>query len=576
MRSLLSLTAALFAGQISSAAMAYMPSPLVHAPAQSEPYLTRLAESADFASLYAQLKNADGVTFDNFPLSSTRVATLDLRRFDVLKPGGKVLDGSTGQELARPDVVLLRGTANGDPNSSVFLSLSRYGHQGWVSVGGEQYILSSGPANGNKVPVIYRAGDIPEGVMTLEGLSCGGALAPVPGQLPGIPKSFGPAGPTPQGTCRTVEIAVETDFEYTNVIAGFGGDPAASAAYITTLFGGINEIYMREFSTQVVVSYMRVFSTDTDPYPPMTNVPNRLDEFQAEWNAHQAGVDRNLSHMLTAARVGGVGGIAYLSVVCNTEYGYGVSGYINGFFPYPLENNNRQNWDIVVTSHEIGHNFNAPHTHNTEPPIDLCAYGDCTQAEHGTIMSYCHTCPAGPGSLGGMLNIALDMHPRIINEFVLPFLDYLATEQICSLGGDGPMITQNPADTEAPVGGTAMFGVGVTGAPTLRFQWYHDGAIMLGATQQTLIIDPVALTSAGGYDVVVMNDCGEAHSGVGILTVSGMCYDDFNRDGVVDFFDYLDFVAAFSVESPSADVNADAIVDFFDYLDFVAQFSEGC
>ena len=531
---------------------------------------------SDFSQVYAGLKTADVVRFDNFPLSTTRVATLDLKRFEVLTAGGKIVDGSTGRELARPDVVLLRGTANGDPSSSVFLSLSRHGHQGWVSIGGEQYILSSGPANGAKVPVIYRLGDIPDGAMPIESLNCGGALAQVPGQLPGIPKNLAPAGPTPQGTCRVVEISVETDFEYTNVITGFGGDPTASAAYITTLFGGINEIYTREFSTQIVVPFMRVFSTDTDPYPPMTNVPNRLDEFQAEWNANQTGVDRNLSHMLTAARVGGVGGIAYLSVVCNSEYGYGVSGYINGFFPYPLEDNHRQNWDIVVTSHEIGHNFNAPHTHNTEPPIDLCAYGDCSNAQNGTIMSYCHTCPTGPGSLGGMLNISLDMHPRIINEFVLPFLDYLATEQICSLGGDGPMITQNPADTTAPVGGSAAFGVGVSGAPPLRFQWYHDGAIMLGATHQTLIIDPVTLTSAGGYDVVVMNDCGEAQSGVGILTVSGRCYDDFNADGVVDFFDYLDFVAAFSVESPTADVNADGIVDFFDYLDFVAQFSEGC
>ncbi len=576
MRSLATLVAALCAGQIAGSALAFMPSPLVHAPVQSEPYLTRLAESADFANMFAQLKNADEVTFDNFPVSMTRVVTLDLKRFEVLKAGGKIIDGSTGRELPRPEVVLLRGTVNGDPSSSVFLSLSRYGHQGWVSIGGEQYILSSGPANGNKVPVIYRAVDIPESVMTLENPTCGGALAAVPGQLPGIPKNLAPAGPMPQGSCRTVDIAVESDYEYTNVITGFEGDPVASAAYVTTLFGGINEIYLREFSTQIVIPYVRVFSQDTDPYPPMTNVPDRLDQFLTEWNANQGTVDRKLGHMLTAARVGGVGGIAYLSVVCNTEYGYGVSGYINGYFPYPLENNNRQNWDIVVTSHEIGHNFNAPHTHNTEPPIDLCAYGDCSQAEHGTIMSYCHTCPTGPGSLGGMLNISLDMHPRIINEFVVPFLDYLTAEQICPLAGSGPVITENPVDTQAPVGGAAAFGVGASGAPPLRYQWYFNGSPILGATQQTLAIDPVALTSAGGYMVVVSNDCGDAQSTEAQLTVSGMCHDDYNSDGVVDFFDYLDFVAAFAMELPSADVNGDGVVDFFDYLDFLVEFVEGC
>ena len=54
------------------------------------------------------------------------------------------------------------------------------------------------------------------------------------------------------------------------------------------------------------------------------------------------------------------------------------------------------------------------------------------------------------------------------------------------------------------------------------------------------------------------------------------CPADFNNDGVVDFFDYLDFVDAFSNNQPSADFNSDSIIDFFDYLDFVDAFSAGC
>jgi DNA-binding beta-propeller fold protein YncE len=54
------------------------------------------------------------------------------------------------------------------------------------------------------------------------------------------------------------------------------------------------------------------------------------------------------------------------------------------------------------------------------------------------------------------------------------------------------------------------------------------------------------------------------------------CPADFNQDGTVDFFDYLDFVAAFDTENPSADFNGDNTVDFFDYLDFVAAFDIGC
>jgi hypothetical protein len=51
---------------------------------------------------------------------------------------------------------------------------------------------------------------------------------------------------------------------------------------------------------------------------------------------------------------------------------------------------------------------------------------------------------------------------------------------------------------------------------------------------------------------------------------------DFNDDGKPDFFDYLDFVHAFAIESIRADINRDGIVDFFDYLDFVGIYSGGC
>jgi hypothetical protein len=54
------------------------------------------------------------------------------------------------------------------------------------------------------------------------------------------------------------------------------------------------------------------------------------------------------------------------------------------------------------------------------------------------------------------------------------------------------------------------------------------------------------------------------------------CPADFNGDAVVDFFDYLDFVAAWSIGDPAGDFNGDSSVDFFDYLDFVAAFDAGC
>lgn len=61
-----------------------------------------------------------------------------------------------------------------------------------------------------------------------------------------------------------------------------------------------------------------------------------------------------------------------------------------------------------------------------------------------------------------------------------------------------------------------------------------------------------------------------------VLSDFSGCQADFNNDGFLDFFDYLDFVAAFAGNQTNADFNGDTVVDLFDYLDFVAAFAAGC
>ena len=61
-----------------------------------------------------------------------------------------------------------------------------------------------------------------------------------------------------------------------------------------------------------------------------------------------------------------------------------------------------------------------------------------------------------------------------------------------------------------------------------------------------------------------------------VLDTFTICAADFNRDGSIDFFDYLDFVNAFTSNAAGADFNRDGSTDFFDYLDFVDAFTSGC
>ena len=58
------------------------------------------------------------------------------------------------------------------------------------------------------------------------------------------------------------------------------------------------------------------------------------------------------------------------------------------------------------------------------------------------------------------------------------------------------------------------------------------------------------------------------------------CLADFNRDGFVDFFDYLNYVSCFEGDGcgpgNDADANNDGFIDFFDYIEFVEAFETGC
>ncbi len=92
----------------------------------------------------------------------------------------------------------------------------------------------------------------------------------------------------------------------------------------------------------------------------------------------------------------------------------------------------------------------------------------------------------------------------------------------------------------------------------------HNNAIYVGGKFERYYNDSFETEWHATYNVAKWIPC------------APLCSADFNQDGVLDFFDYLDFVAAFAVQDPSADFNADSVIDFFDYLDFVQAFAVGC
>ena len=162
-----------------------------------------------------------------------------------------------------------------------------------------------------------------------------------------------------------------------------------------------------------------------------------------------------------------------------------------------------------------------------------------------------------------------------------------ATSETASLTVNlAPTISVPPVTHRAIVGRPTTFTVSATGTPAPTYQWRKggvdltDGGSISGATTTTLSINPVAMTDAGSYDVVVANSCDTATSTAVTLWLAG----DMNCDGLISYADVNPFVLALNSQSSyeaqhpgcfwlHADTNGDGAVNYGDINPFVALLS---
>lgn len=361
---------------------------------------------------------------------------------DVLLPGGarvdldlEVIPTSTAgtkrivmqrgrlqssRTLGTDETIALGGTVLGDPDGEAFIAFGPVGIEGWIRHRGVVVGLSDGPRNG--VPMAVRLDSLPpldpallDNFCGTDQLTDGPRPNPRPVVAGDLPDMGGVAG-LGESPCRRLRLAFETDTEFLGL---FGGDVDGATSYISTLCAAMSFIYSRDVDTIIVPSWVRLWVGE-DPWN-SGNTGDQLSQFRNYWQSNEGGVSRDLAHFLSGRGLGG--GVAWLPGVCGS-FAYGVSANLNGSFPYPVSNNNGSNWDLMVVSHEIGHNCGAPHTHSIG--VDDCAGGDCSVTPNGTIMSYCHTCP------GGLANMRMEFCPENIANITATFesvsCDYVITE----------------------------------------------------------------------------------------------------------------------------------------------------
>ena len=230
-------------------------------------------------------------------------------------------------------------------------------------------------------------------------------------------------------------VAVETDYEY---FVRLGSDADAASRYMADLFAFISGMYESEVDTALTLSYLSLWEDSDDPWN-QTGTSCALSEFGYFWNTQRQDVDRSIAHFVSGKNMGG--GIAWVGVVCSGGWNgsancpglpttgpfggaYGVSANIRGHFNPEAP---ASVWDMTVIAHEIGHNFNSPHTHcyggigGNSNPVDRCfseSRAGCHNGERqlpgpagqgsGTIMSYCHLLGGGQSNIAPTLGLG---HP---------------------------------------------------------------------------------------------------------------------------------------------------------------------
>ena len=447
----------------------------------------------------------------DWPVAPETRRDVILTRHEIYAPDAKIfrVDGKGLTEVPRSNLALYWGTAADDDQVRVFLALdpATGAIQSFTQMRDGLYELRPAPGKAGQqivaAPEALGVGNGSLGVPAVPATPAISATAPhwSCGEEEGLQDPthtskalrsiLGTAANTlpPFTDLHTAIVGVDTDHEL--LVNKFGNSTTAATTYIASLVGAMTVMYERDLHVRLLqgTTFLRV-SAATDPYTqPSTGGAGgaQLSEFSDYWRITYPNVSRAVAVMLSGkGAANSASGIAWVSGLCNTSYGYSFSqvflqSYLTG--------------DASVVGHEIGHNFGSPHTHCYTPPVDNCfnqesgCYSGATSCPApqtingvagvtGTIMSYCQ--------LFGGCGSSLVFHPRSLTEYInaamasannvcllpvstAPTVAGISPKSGTTAGGTPVVLTGSNFQSGASVtiGGAAATNVAVLGSGTI-------------------------------------------------------------------------------------------------------------
>lgn len=527
-----------------------------------------------------------------------KALTLDLSPHSVRGPGFRLLvqgDNGALTHVAAPPECTYRGSVRGEAGSIVAASLTDQGLTALVRLAGAtwsiQPLSDALPGARKGVHFAVEERDVHRGPWM-----CGVTA-------PGGQAGGGGAGGGPDAFLAC-QIACDADFQF---YTANGSSLTNTTNDISAIVNGLAAVYQADANVTFQLGTVIVRQSSTQPFT-ATDSNALLDQFRLDWSANQAATPRDIAHLFTGKDLdGSTIGLAYIGVVCNSTFGYGLSQsrYTTNFA-----------YRVGVTAHEVGHNFNEGHCDSSCSPcrIMCSGIGGCTGVvtsfgcSAATIASYatgrsCLT-PANngltlpftdgfssltldynrwptPGNNGGVVNTVAVNERSAPNSLNLSNTASITTAGIdlSSTGGRRAYVqfwTQH-LNVEAgktlvvsyrrPVQGDYLPLTTITSDGVNPFQFWPTEVVLPVDGQGANAM--LRFTAQGNQadDAWYVDD----------VRVSLHCRADLNQDGALNIFDFHAYLAGLSTLTTSiCDWNGDGFITVVDYNAFFNAVNAGC
>ena len=465
-----------------------------------------------------RLAPGESLRFEAWPTGPGVRRAAVLTRFDVYAPDARIVAIDHGREIEVPRssrvFFLGRDAERGSVRFSVSLDPATGALSGLVLGEGEPIELRPPATRGGR-HVLGRVGAFRDPKTPPPVWECGNESLPAPGAEPSAREPG--ALPAPDAVTKVGVIAVDTDNELMSL--KFGNNTTSATTYIANLFVQMNVIYERDTPVRLLQGYTVLrLSTTADPWAQSGtgNVDSaKLNEFSNYWSANYPNVRRALAMFLSGKQASNfsASGRAFAgpTTLCSTTSGYSFSQVFK-FTTFS------EAYDVLITAHEIGHNFSSPHTHcYADPKPDTCygsesgcfsGTGSCPPQQTingyvaiGTLMSYCHISPCNSDT-------TLVFHPETMSRYLTPAI--AAASCLPAVGNARPTVTGifPAAGTTSGATAVTITGTNFRSGATAAFVDL-TGSVALSSVSfvnATTLTATTPAHAAGAMDVVVFND----------------------------------------------------------------------